>query len=281
MMGTKKKTVAVLFHVCCLIFGLVSLYPLLWMVSSSFKDNRDIFVNAYNLLPNPFRADSYARGLRGFGGISFLVFFKNSFIIVILSTLGMLLSSSLIAYGFTRQKFRFRGFWFATVMVTMMLPSQIIMIPQYIIYQKLHLTNTFVPLILPSFLGGAFFIFLMMQFIRGIPKDLDEAAKLDGCNAFMIYYKIILPLIVPALITAAIFQFYWSWDEFMSALIYLGKPELYTVSVALRLFSDPSSQSDYAAMFAMSTLSLIPPIAVFFAFQKYIVEGISTSGLKA
>ena len=200
---------------------------------------------------------------------------------MLLSTLGILLSCPLIAYGFARQKFRFKNFWFITVMITMMLPGQIIMIPQYIIFHHLNWTNTFLPLILPSYCGHAFFIFMIMQFIRGIPYELDEAAKIDGCNSFTIYSRIILPLVKPALITAAIFQFYWSWDEFLAPLIYLGKPKLYTVSVALRLFSDPATQTDWSSMFAMSCLSIIPPILVFFIFQKYIVEGISTSGLKA
>lgn len=277
----KKRVHSVIFHTLCLLFGLTALYPLFWLVASSFKDSSKVFVDAYNLFPYPFHLDNYTRGWKGFGGLTFGVFFKNSFIVVLLATLGTLFSSSLIAYGFTRQKFRFRNFWFVTVMITMMLPGQIIMIPQYIIFHKLNWTNTFIPLVLPAYLGGAFFIFLIMQFIRGIPYELDEAAKLDGCNSFQIYYKILLPLIVPALITCGIFQFYWSWDDFLGPLIYLGKPQLYTVSVALKNFSDPASQTDYGAMFAMSVLSILPPIAVFFAFQKYIVEGISTSGLKA
>lgn len=277
----KRRVHSVIFHALCLLFGLSALYPIFWLIASSLKESNRVFVDAYNLLPSPVHWDNYIRGWKGFGGLTFALFFKNSFIVVLLTTLGTLLSCSLIAYGFARQKFRFRNFWFVTVMITMMLPGQIIMIPQYIIFHKLHLTNTYVPLILPSFLGGAFFIFLIMQFIRGIPYELDEAAKLDGCNSFQIYYRILLPLIVPALITCGIFQFYWSWDDFLGPLIYLGKPQLYTVSVALKNFADPASQTDYGAMFAMSVLSIIPPIVVFFVFQKYIVEGISTSGLKA
>lgn len=276
-----KRFHSVFFHTLCLLFGLTALYPLFWLVASSFKESAKVFVDAYNLFPYPLHLDNYSRGWKGFGGLTFGVFFENSFIVVLLTTLGTLFSSSLIAYGFTRQKFRFRNFWFVTVMITMMLPGQIVMIPQYIIFHKLNWTNTFLPLIVPAYFGGAFFIFLMMQFYRGIPYELDEAAKLDGCNAFQIYYKILLPLIVPALITCGIFQFYWSWDDFLGPLIYLGKPQLYTISVALKNFADPASQTDYGAMFAMSVLSIIPPIVVFFVFQKYIVEGISTSGLKA
>jgi multiple sugar transport system permease protein len=132
----------------------------------------------------------------------------------------------------------------------------------------------------PAFFGGAFFIFLFMQFIRTIPHELDEAAKIDGCSRFGIFTRVIVPLIKPAIVTAAIFEFYWSWDKFYEAMIYLGKPQQYTISLALRMFSDPGVQTDWSAMFAMATLSLVPPILVFFVFQKYIVEGISTTGIK-
>lgn len=278
----KKHELAsrVVFHVVCIAVGLCMLYPVFWMLASSFKDSSKVFVDAYNLFPYPLHLDNYARGWKGFTGISFATFFGNSFVIVAFTLLGMFLSCPLIAYGFSRQQFAFKKLWFATVMVTMMLPAQIVMIPQYIIFHKLNMTNTYLPLVLPAFFGNAFFIFLMMQFIRSIPYELDEAAKIDGCNSFQIYYRIILPLLKPAVITAGIFQFYWAWSDFLAPLVYLGKPQLYTLSLALRMFSDPS-QTDYSAMFAMGILSILPPIIIFFVFQKYIVEGISTSGLKA
>jgi multiple sugar transport system permease protein len=275
-----KRIRSALFHVCCLTFGLTTMYPLFWMIASSLKDTNKVFVDASNLFPNPPHFDNYARGWKGFGHISFATFFGNSLFVVILTSIGVLLSCSFIAFGFARMKFKGRNFWFTTVIVSMMLPGQLVMIPQYIIFHTIHWDNTYLPLIVPAYFGGGFFIFLMMQFIRGIPYDLDEAAKLDGCNPFSIYFRIILPLTKSALITAAIFQFYWSWEDFMAPMIYLSNPKLYTVSLALRMFSDPS-QTDWSAMFAMSTLSVLPPVIVFFIFQKYIVEGISTSGMKA
>lgn len=280
-MKTKRRIGAVIFHLFCVAFGAVTLYPILWMISCSFKNTYKVFNDSFSLIPNPADLTNYARGWKGFGGISFGTFFGNSAIIVVFTTIGALMSSSLIAYGFSRMKFKSKNFWFVTVIISMMLPGQIIMVPQYIIFSKLNWVNTFLPLIVPAYFGSAFFTFLIMQFFRGIPYDLDEAAKLDGCNAFQIYSRILLPLIKPAIITAGIFQFYWSWDDFMSPMIYLNQPKLYTVSVALRMFSDATAQNDWSAMFAMSVLSLIPPIAVFFIFQKYIVEGISTSGMKA
>lgn len=281
-MGMKRKRTLTtfIFHAFCILFAMTSLYPILWMIASSLKESSQVFIDAQSLILAVFKFENYANGWRGFGGIDFGVFFRNTFIVVILATLGTLISCPFIAYGFARVDFKFKSFWFMTIMVSMMLPSQIVMIPQYIIFDKLHCLNTYIPLVLPLWFGSAFFIFQHMQFFRSIPNELDEAAKLDGCSRFQIYTSVLLPLIKPSLVTSCIFQFYWKWDDFFGSLIYLNKPKLYTLSVALRLFSDPSSTTDWGAMFAMGVLSLIPPVLIFFIFQKYIVEGISTSGLK-
>lgn len=191
------------------------------------------------------------------------------------------MSSALIAFGFARCRFKFKQFWFSCMMLTMMLPFQVIMVPQFILFQRIGWVGTYAPLIVPYFFGQAFFIFLIIQFIQGIPRDLDEAAKIDGCSIYGIFFRIILPLVVPALVTSAIFSFMWRWDDFLAALLYLNEPSKYTVSLALKMFADPSASSDYGAMFAMATLSLVPIFAIFLFFQKYLVEGISTSGLKA
>ena len=279
-MSQKVKINTITFHAFCLVFSLTALYPILWLISSSFKESSQVFVNSYSLIPDAIHLDNYIRGWQGFGGNTFGLFFRNTFFVVILSTVGVLLSCSFIAYGFARVKFKFKKFWFMTVILTLMFPAQLVIIPQFIIFHSIHWTNNFLPLIVPSYLGGAFFIFLNMQFIRTIPYELDESAQLDGCSRFQIYYQMILRLIKPALITSAIFEFYWSWDNFFAALLYLSSPKLFTISVALKLFSDPGSQTDWGAMFAMASLSLVPPILMFFIFQKYIVEGISTTGLK-
>lgn len=278
--NTKFSTEKLTIQLVCLIIGIVSLYPLVWMVASSFKDSSQVFVSAHSLIPSSWDFSNYITGWRGFAGITFGTFFQNTIIIVSSVVVGTIASCSLIAYGFARIPFKLKGFWFGTVMLSLLLPGQIVQIPQYIIFHKLGWVNTFLPLIVPAFFGSAFFIFLLLQFIRSIPYELDEAAKIDGCSRFGIFYRVILPLIKPALVTTAIFEFYWSWDNFFGALIYLGRPQLYTISVALRLFADPSSGTDWSAMFAMATLSLIPPILIFFVFQRYIVEGISTTGLK-
>lgn len=168
----------------------------------------------------------------------------------------------------------------STMLVTMMLPTQVIMIPQYLIYYRLGLVPGYVPLILPYFCGQAFFIYQMMQFMQGIPKDLDEAATIDGCSKYQIYSRIILPLMKPSIVTTVIIQFYWKWDDYMGPLLYLSRPQSYTVSIAIKLFADSASTTDYGAMFAMSTLSLIPVFLIFLFFNRYLVQGIGTSGLK-
>lgn len=256
------------------------IYPVLWMIFGSFKTNYEILNESLKLMPEKFSMDNYIRGWRGFGNLSFARFFLNSFVITTLATLGTTLSSSLVAYAFARLRFPGRKFLFACMMATMMLPAQVVMIPQYIIFRNFQLTNTFVPLILPAWFSSAFFVFMMMQFIQGLPKELDEAAIIDGCSRYSVFSRIILPLIGPALITSIIINFYWKWDDFMGPLIYLSRPKMFPVSLAIKLFADSSSETDFGAMFAMSTLSLMPVFFIFLFFNKYLVEGISTSGLK-
>nr|WP_246427758.1 carbohydrate ABC transporter permease [Paenibacillus phyllosphaerae] len=256
------------------------LYPLLWMIAGSFKDNGTIFTTAHSLIPNRLDFSSYIEGWQGFGGVTFATFFINSTIITLLSTFGSVASSALIAYGFARIRFRWKNVWFVCMMLTMMLPFEIIMVPQYVMFNWFGWVDTYWPLILPTFFGTPFFIFLIMQFIRTLPHEMDEAAKIDGCGKFAIFSRIIVPLIVPAMMTCAIFSFYWRWDDFMGPLLYLNKPQLYPVSLGLKMFSDPDSITNWSALFAMSTLSVIPVFIIFFLFQRYIVEGISTSGLK-
>lgn len=280
--GYKEKRIAitVVYHVFTFLFACVMIYPLLWMIMSSFKNTNEIFKTAVNLLPQKFSLENYAVGWKGFAGYGFGIFFKNSFIIAGVSTIGAVISSAIVAYGFARIDFKFKGFWFGCMLVAMMLPFQVIMIPQYIIFNKLGWVGSYLPLIVPQFFGQGFFIFLNVQFIKGIPVDLDEAARMDGCTIYTIFIKIMIPLIKPSLVTSAIFSFMWRWDDFLSALIYLSDPLKYPVSYALKMFSDPTAGSDWGAMFAMATLSLIPIFLIFLTMQKYLVEGIASTGIK-
>lgn len=279
--GKRKIVIGrLIYQILMIIFSFFMIYPILWMFFSSFKENAEIFTNASSLFPEKFLFENYAKGWAGFGGVDFGVFFTNSFIIAFISTIGAVSSSAIVAYGFARIKFKGKKILFTVMLLTMMLPYQIIAIPQYIIFLKLDWINTFLPLIIPQFFGFPFFIFLNMQFIRGVPYEMDEAAKIDGCNKYSIFIRIMVPLMTPAIITSTIFSFYWRWEDFFAPLLYLNRPKLYTIPLALRIFADPTSVSNWSGMLAMATLSLLPVLIIFFFFQKYLVEGIATTGIK-
>lgn len=280
-MQKKRRIKSIVYHVLVCGFGLVMIYPLVWMIMSSFKDKNTIFTTAGSLIPNKFILTNYVNGWKGFAGVSFAKFFANSLIIAILATIGTVASSACVAYAFARCKFPGRKILFTAMLASMMIPAQILMVPQYLWYQKLGWVGSYLPLIVPFWFAiQGFFVYLMMSFIEGIPRELDEAAKIDGCSYFGIFRTVIIPLMSPALITSGIFSFMWRWDDFMSALLYIDQPLQYPASLALKLFSDPGASSDYGALFAMATLSIIPIFLIFVFFQKYLVEGVSTSGLK-
>ncbi|MDD3903420.1 MAG: carbohydrate ABC transporter permease [Sphaerochaeta sp.] len=277
----QKKHSVVLYHIIICLFGIVMVYPLAWMIMSSFKESNTIFATANNLLPEKFILDNYRNGWKGFAKVGFSTFFRNSFFISTLATAGTIASSALVAYGFARCEYKGRKILFSLMLVSMMLPAQVLMIPQYLWYQKLGWVGSFRPLIIPYYFATqGFFVYLIYNFIKGVPRDLDEAAVIDGCSKYGIFGRIMLPLTVPALITSGIFSFIWRWDDFLSALLYINSSDMYPVSLALKLFSDPSSSSDYGAMFAMATLSIMPCMIIFIFLQKYLVEGIATTGLK-
>lgn len=262
------------------LMGLILMYPLFWMLSSSFKPSAIIF-QEMGLWPTQFTLGNYGKGWRGLSGISFTTFYLNTFLVVGLAILGNVITCSMTAYAFARIDFTLRAVFFAAMMTTIMLPHHVVLIPQYIIYNKLEWINTYLPLVVPKFLAtDAFFIFLMVQFIRGIPSELDQAAIVDGCNPFQIFGRIILPLLQPAMVTTAIFTFIWTYNDFFSQLIYISNPKMFTVALGLRMFLDNQGESEWGAMFAMSIVSLLPVILFFTLFQRLIIEGVSTTGLK-
>ncbi|HVY52332.1 MAG TPA: carbohydrate ABC transporter permease [Devosia sp.] len=255
------------------------LYPLLWMLSASFRPEEEIF-SSTSLIPSSVTLNGYISGWHGLP-ISFDRFFLNSLIVSISCIIGNLAACSLTAFAFARLEFWGKRFWFALMLGTLMLPYQVTLIPQYVLFQKLGWVNTFLPLIVPKFLAtDAFFTFLMVQFFRGIPRELDEAAQMDGCSPWRIYLRIMLPLSLPVLTTAAIFTFIFTWDDFFGPLIYLNDIKGYTVSLALRNFVDSTGISNWSGLFAMSILSLVPVFLFFVFFQRLLIEGIATTGMK-
>lgn len=276
----RKVRSSLLFHAFSLLLAGLMFYPILWLIFSTFKNQTEMFKSGIDLIPKNFTWKNYEMSIKGFGSYNFFHFMKNSLTLSIWSVIGALFSSSVVAFGFSRIKFKGRSFFFSCMIATLMLPYQIIMVPQYVIFSQLGWVNTYLPIIVPTFLGDAFFIFLVVQFIRGIPKELDESAFIDGATVYRIFVSIIFPLLKTPLITVAIFRFYWSWEQLIEPMIYLSNIEMYPIPVALSMWSDPGSGTNYGALLAMGLMSLIPVTLIFAFLQRYIVEGVSTQGLK-
>ena len=280
--GPRSRTsrpVKLLLHLVVIAAGAVMIYPLLWMIASALKPEAEIFAEP-GLWPNTFTWENFSTGWMALG-IPFSTFFLNSFVIAAISVVGNLFSCSLAAYAFARLDFRFKKTLFATMLATIMLPFHVTLVPQYILFQSIDWTNTYFPLVVPKFLAvDAFFIFLMVQFIRGLPRSLDDAATVDGCGPFGVFWRVILPLMRPALAVAAIFTFIWTWNDFLGPLLYITDRALYTAPIALNAFLDSTGATSWGPMFAMSTLSLLPLFLVFLFAQKHLIKGIATTGLK-
>ncbi|WP_456785896.1 carbohydrate ABC transporter permease [Cellulomonas sp. P5_C5] len=276
----RKRGRALVFHLCSLALIVVVLYPAVWMLMSSFKPSSEIVGNV-SLIPTDFTVANFQKAIEGIGGVSFWTFFMNSTILAVGSVIGITLSCSISAYAFARIDFPGRNVFFALMIGTLLLPFHVVIIPQYIVFNRLGLVDTFVPLLIGKFLAAeAFFVFLMVQFMRNLPRELDEAARIDGAGHVRIFRSIMLPLMKPALVTSAIFAFIWSWNDFFGPLLYLKKPDLYSLPIALRLFVDQTTTSDYGAQMAMAVLALVPVMLFFLVFQRYLVEGVATQGLK-
>ncbi|MFI0005588.1 carbohydrate ABC transporter permease [Streptomyces globisporus] len=267
-------------HTLALVGLLVLLYPLVWLLATSPKP-ADQVVTSLDLWPSHLEWSNYTTALEGVSGVTVTRLLGNTLLIAGGAVLGNVLSCSLAAYAFARLRFRMSRVMFAFMVATLMLPHHVVLIPQYIIFNQLGMVDSYWPLILPRFLATeAFFVFLIVQFMRGLPRELEESARIDGCGPFRTYWSITLPLTRPALITTAIFTFIWTWNDFFTQMIYLFSPESFTITLALRSFVDQSSTSAYGPMFAMSVISVLPIVLFFFVFQRYLVQGMATTGLK-
>ncbi|NOJ59110.1 carbohydrate ABC transporter permease [Arthrobacter sp. 260] len=276
-----RRTAAnVAWIVGIVLLTVVVLYPLVWMISASFKPSSE-FGSNQGLLPENPTFDNFIKVMEGVAGIPTWRFFWNSTILGIGAVIGTVISSSMAAYAFARLNFKGRPLFFAMMIGTLLLPFHVLIIPQYMIFRNLGMVDTFAPLLVGKFLATeAFFVFLIVQFIRNLPKELDEAARIDGCGHWRIFWSITVPLIKPALITSSIFAFIWSWNDFLGPLLYLNSPENYPLPLALRVFNDQSSASDYGATVAISVLALLPVMLFFVIFQRFLVAGVATQGLK-
>lgn len=276
---SRARIFSVLKHAGLILGSIIMIYPLIWLVVSSFKPNDQIFRDL-SIFTTDLTIENYVNGWNDLQH-SFGVFLMNSTIISVGAIIGNLISCSLAAYAFGRLKFRGRTILFALMLATIMLPFQVVLIPQFTIFKELGWLNTFLPLIVPKFLAtDAFFVFLMVQFVRALPNEIFEAARIDGAGHLRTFVQVTLPLMVPAIATTAIFTFIWTWSDFFGPLIYLRIPETFPVAVALKGFLDSQSSSDFGSMFAMSVVSLIPLFIVFLFGQKYLIKGFATTGIK-
>ena len=263
-----------------LLVTIVYIYPFFWLFLSSFKSNAEIFGNALGL-PSEWNWSVYREAWQGSGQYTYTTFFVNTFLVVVPVVLLTLVTALLVAYGFARFQFKLKRLFFTLMLSTMMLPATVMMIPRYLMFSRMHLVDTYVPLILPSlFGGGAFFIYLLLQFIRGIPQDLDEAARIDGCSSLHILVRVIFPLSIPALFSAGVFQFMWTWNDFFNQMLYINSVSRYTIALGLKMSLDMTTNVAWGRLFAMCLASAVPPFILFFIAQKYLVEGIATTGLK-
>lgn len=259
------------------VLAIIMLLPFFWLVSSSLKTQTEIFAYPPQWIPDPVRFENYTEAL---SIRPFYLYFRNTMIVVTLNVIAVVLSSSFVAYGFARMRFPGRDFWFGVVLATLFLPYAITIVPSFIIFTRLGWVNTFLPLVVPPFFGGgAFNIFLMRQFFRTIPDELTDAARIDGASEFGIYWRIMMPLSKPALITVGLFTFLAAWNDLLGPLIYLRNPDLFTVAVGLASFRSILDVSWHYQL-AAATAMILPVTVLFFIAQKYFIQGIVMTGLK-
>jgi ABC-type glycerol-3-phosphate transport system permease component len=269
-------------HISLTIASVIMIYPVIWWIGASFKSNEEL--RSPNIFPAKFMWSNFTEGWYAIPGRTFTDFYMNTFQLELGILFTTIISCSLVAFGFARLDFPLKNFWFALLMLTLMLPGQVTIIPQYALFHSFGWVNTYLPFYVPHALaagtGGSFFVFLLVQFIRGIPRELDESAKIDGCSWFGIYWRIIMPLAKPALVTVLIYCFLWNWDDFFGHLLYINSVDKYTISLALRMFNDSQSAQAWGQLLAMGLVSVIPSALLFFFAQKHFVEGIATTGIK-
>lgn len=260
--------------------AVLMLYPLLWLVGASFKSNAQIF-SEVGFWPQSFEFSAYVKGWKTSTEYTFATYFANSFLITVPRIAVTVVSCVLVAYGFARFEFRGKKLLFSVMIGTMMLPLIVLRLPQYLMFKELGWLDTYLPLILPSaFATDTFFVFMLVQFLRGIPRDMEEAAVIDGCNALQLLWHIIVPMLKPAIISVIVFQFIWTMNDFMGPLVYLASVEKYPVSLALKMSIGATEEVEWANVIAISVVALVPSVVVFFLAQRHFIEGASSSGIK-
>ena len=276
----RRKDGRFLDYLIIFLVGLVLLYPIIWMFFATFKDNNQIF-GSTALFPTQWHPENYIEGWKGASRVTYTQFFINTFVLVIPTTLLTVASACLTAYAFARFEFPCKGLLFSVLIALMMLPGAVVIIPRYLLYNQFHWVDTYMPFYVPALLCcNSFFPYMLIQFLRGVPRELDESAYMDGCTTFRTLWSILLPLMKPALFSAGLFQFLWTYNDYFNSLIFISTQRKYPISLALRMSLDSESVVNWGKVMAMAFVAVTPVMLLFFACQKYFVEGIATSGLK-
>jgi ABC-type glycerol-3-phosphate transport system permease component len=258
--------------------AVVIMIPLVWMVSTSLKSNGQLFLFPPEWIPDPFVWSNFSKALTGYG-LPFHRFFANSGFVTILSTVGALISSSIVAFSFSRLKWKGRDTLFFIVILTMMIPKEVTIVPEFILFKMLGWIDTFAPLIVPAFFGHPFYIFIMRQYMMGITPEVDQAARIDGCNTWQVFWKIIFPQCTLVILTVTVFSVQSNWNEFLGPLVYLNSMSNFTVSLGLSMFNGQYG-TEWALLMAASLLVMLPILILFAVAQKYFIQGIVVNGVK-
>lgn len=281
--GKKRSISTILRYIILLFIGFIMVYPLLWMISATFKNNNEIF-SGVGLLPKSITFDGYINAMKSYSGdINIIKSMINTYSYVIPKVIFTVVSATVTAYGFGRFHFKGRNLLFAVLMSTLFLPQVVLNVPQYIMFNNFGWIDSkfYLPLVVPTlFAVDTYFVFMLIQFMRNIPRELEEAAKIDGCNVVQILIKIISPMLKPALVSCALFQFMWSSNDFMGPLLYVKTPERYPAAIFVKLSMDADNGFEWNRVLAVSLISIIPSLFVFFLAQNTFVEGISAGGVK-
>lgn len=265
-------------HVALAVVGLLFAAPFFWMITSALKDNGLVFADPIVWWPTPALWGNYGDVLTD-PQFPFVLYLKNSVFYAGAITVGTVLSCAAVGYGFARLRFPGRDLLFGLTLATMMIPGIVTFIPTYVLFRFLHLSGTYAPLVIPGFLGNAFFIFMVRQFFMGLPWELSDAAKVDGAGEWLIFWRIMLPLVRSALIVVAVFTFLYTWNDYFGPLIFVSDPGQYPLSLGLFTFKAQRT-TDWDHLMAASAVSTLPLIALFFATQRYFLQGITITGLK-
>ena len=281
MSRRQKNAINLFFRYFVLIFiGIGMIYPMIWMIGASFRDNNAEIFSSIGFIPKNPTLQGYIDGWNA-TNYSYGHYMINTYKFVIPKVIGTVISATVTAYAFTRFRFKGRGFWYGLMLATLFLPQVVLNVPQFLLFTKIGWVDSYLPLVIPSFFAcDTYFVFMMIQFMRSVPKELEEAAEIDGCNSFQRLLLVMVPMVQPAVVSSALFQFLWSPNDFMGPLIYINSTRKFPAALGLRLFMDTETGFQWNKVLALSIITILPSLIVFFLAQDQFVEGISAGGVK-